>query len=80
MANGGDWDAYIHSQWDVRIAARNGMQKGFEVQPIRWIVERTFAWLVKCRRLINDFEKTVSSATAMIYLAMIRLMARRLAA
>ena len=78
MANGGDWDAYIHSQWDVRIAARNGMQKGFEVQPIRWIVERTFAWLSRCRRLARDYEKTVSSAKGFIHFAMIRLMLRRL--
>ena len=78
MANGGDRDAYIRRQWDVRIVTRRDDQKGFEVQPIRWIVERTFAWLSRCRRLANDFEKTVSSATGMIYLAMISLMPRRL--
>ncbi|MCC7392241.1 transposase [Candidatus Sumerlaeota bacterium] len=78
LADGGDRDAYMRSQWDVRIAARCDDQKGFVVQPVRWIVERTFAWLVKCRRLMADFEKTVSSATGMIYLAMISLMLRRL--
>ena len=77
VADGGDRGAYIRSPWDVRIAARRDDQKGFEVQPIRWIVERTFAWLSRCRRLANDFEKTVSSATGMIYLAMISLMLRR---
>ena len=42
--------------------------------PHRWIVERTFAWLGKCRRLSKDYERLVSSSTAMIRLAMIRLM------
>ena len=80
VADGGDWDAYIRSPWDVRIVTRRDDQKGFVVQPIRWIVERTFAWLSRCRRLANDFEKTVSSAKGFIHFAMIRLMARRLAA
>ena len=80
VANGGDRGAYIHSQWGVRIAARRDDQKGFEVQPIRWIVERTFAWLSRCRRLARDYEKTVSSAKGFIHFAMIRLMARMLAA
>ena len=80
VANGGDRGAYIHSQWGVRIAARRDDQKGFEVQPIRWIMERTFAWLSRCRRLARNYEKTVSSAKGFIHFAMIRLMARRLAA
>ena len=70
--------AYVEGQWAVRIVTRRDDQVGFEVQPIRWIVERTFAWLMKCRRLTADVEKTVSSATGMIYLAMISLMLRRL--
>lgn len=70
--------AYVEGQWAVRIVTRRDDQGGFEVQPIRWIVERTFAWLMKCRRLTADVEKTVSSATGMIYLAMISLMLRRL--
>ena len=73
-------EAFVAGQWDVRIVTRRDDQKGFEVQPIRWIVERTFAWLSRCRRLANDFEKTVSSAKGFIHFAMIRLMARRLAA
>lgn len=73
-------EAFVAGQWDVRIVTRRDEQKGFEVQPIRWIVERTFAWLTRCRRLARDYEKTVSSAKGFIYFAMIRLMARRLAA
>ena len=78
VANGGDRGAYIHSQWDVRIVTRRDDQKGLVVQPIRWIVERTFAWLSRCRRLARDYEKTVSSAKGFIHFAMIRLMLRRL--
>jgi putative transposase len=63
------------------ITRRDDQQQGeFKVQPIRWIVERTFAWLNQFRRLFKDVEKTVSSSEAMIYLAMVRLMVGRLAA
>ena len=55
-----------------------GRQHGFVVLPKRWIVERTFAWLGKCRRLSKDDEHQVESSEAMIRLAMIGLMARRL--
>jgi len=52
---------------------------GFIVLPRRWVVERTFAWLGRCRRLSKDFEATVASATAWILVAHIRLLTRRLA-
>ena len=71
--------AFVAGQWEVRIVTRRDGQKGFEVQPIRWIVERTFAWLSRCRRLAQDYEKTTSSAIAFIQFAMIRLMASRFA-
>ena len=71
--------AFVEGQWDVRIVTRRDDQKGFKVQPIRWIVERTFAWLSRCRRLGKDLEKTVESSLAFIYVAMIRIMSRRLA-
>jgi transposase len=71
--------AFAAGQWDVRIVTRRDDQKGFEVQPIRWIVERTFAWLSRCRRLAKDVERTVESSTGFIHFAMIRIMARRLA-
>ncbi len=53
--------------------------KGFVVLPRRWVVERTFAWLTQCRRLSKDYERLSSSSEAMMYLAMTRLMLRRLA-
>jgi putative transposase len=52
--------------------------RGIEVLPRRWVVERTFAWLGKYRRLSKDYEFLPQSSEAMIYLAMIRLMLKRL--
>ncbi len=60
------------------VVKRPGAAKGFAVLPKRWIVERTFAWLNKCRRLRTDYEHLVASSEAMIRLAMIGLMTRRL--
>lgn len=54
--------------------------KGFKVQPKRWIIERTFGWFVKSRRLCRDYEVRVDHSEAMIRICMIRLMVRRLAA
>ena len=52
---------------------------GFQVLPRRWVIERTFAWLVQARRLAKDYERLPDTAAAMIYAAMSRLMLRRLA-
>jgi transposase len=54
-------------------------QKGFVAQPKRWIVERTFGWLNRYRRLSKDYERTTHSSAAFIYVSMIHLMVRRLA-
>ncbi|WP_411756449.1 transposase [Sinorhizobium meliloti] len=58
---------------------RAAKAKGFEILPRRWVVERTFAWLGRCRRLAKDFEKSVASAEAWITIAHIRMLTRRLA-
>lgn len=59
---------------------RSDDMKGFVVLPRRWVVERTFAWLTQCRRLSKDYEVLPISSEAFIYIAMTRLMIRRLAA
>jgi putative transposase len=64
--------------WVLEIVKRSDDLQGFVVLPHRWIVERTFAWLSKYRRLAKDYEETSASAEAWIRLAMIQLMARRL--
>jgi transposase len=53
--------------------------KGFTVLPKRWIVERTFGWFMRHRRLVRDYERTTSSAEAWIHLVMIRIQLRGLA-
>lgn len=58
---------------------RSDDMKGFVVLPKRWVVERTFAWLTQCRRLGKEYEVLTASSEAMIYIAMTRLMIRRLA-
>jgi transposase len=62
----------------VDIVRRSDSAKGFEVLPRRWVVERTFAWLNRCRRLAKDFENLNRNALAFIRLASIRLMLRKL--
>jgi putative transposase len=63
----------------LQLVLRTDDHKGFVVRPRRWVVERTFAWLTQCRRLSKDYEVLPASSEAMIYLAMTRLMIRRLA-
>ena len=65
--------------WTVEIIKRSDTARGFEVLPRRWVVERTFAWLGRCRRLAKDFEATIRSAVAWIFVAHIRMLTRRLA-
>jgi transposase len=62
----------------LEIVKRSDAAKGFVVLPKRWIVERTFGWLGRCRRLAKDYENLTRSAAAFLILAMIRLMLRRI--
>jgi transposase len=62
----------------IEIVRRCDQAKAFVVLPKRWIVERTFAWLGRCRRLAKDFENLNRKALAFLRLASIRLMLRRL--
>jgi len=65
--------------WTLEIIKRSDTAKGFELLPRRWVVERTFAWLGRCRRLAKDWEKSIASAEAWLFIAHIRLVTRRLA-
>jgi len=65
--------------WTIEIIKRSDTAKGFEVLPRRWVVERTFAWLGRSRRLAKDGEKSIASAEAWVFIAHIRLLTRRLA-
>jgi transposase len=62
----------------LEIVKRSDTAKGFTVLPKRWIVERTFGWLGRCRRLAKDFENLARSHSAFVILAMIRVMLRRI--
>ena len=65
-------------QVEVEIVKRSDMAKGFTVLPRRWIVERTIAWLNRCRRLAKDWECLNRKALAFLRLASIRVMLRKL--
>jgi hypothetical protein len=65
-------------QVDVEIVKRSDAAKGFVVLPKRWVVERTFAWFGRCRRLAKDWECLNRKGLAFLRLASIRLMLRKL--
>ena len=80
--NGPDFAAWVQTQHPklvVEVVKRLAEMPGFHLLPKRWVVERTFGWLMHCRRLVRDHEQTAASAAGWIYLAMVRLMLRRLA-
>ena len=66
--------------WVLEIIKRTDVVKGFKLLPRRWVVERTFGWLGRYRRLSKDYERLPESSEAMVYWAMAQLMARRLTA
>ena len=73
-----DW-VLAHCRFRLQVILRSDQQKGFVVLPRRWVVERTFSWLNHHRRLSKDYEVLPPSSEAMIHIAMIRIMVRRLA-
>lgn len=73
---------WVRAHWPklaVEVVKRADNARGFAVLPRRWVVERTFGWLMRHRRLVRDYERTESSAEAWIHLAMLRVQLRRLA-
>ena len=73
------WVKSIRPKLEVEEVKRSTQARGFAVLPRRWVVERTFGWLMRQRRLVRDYETTETSAEAWIYIAMIRIQLRRLA-
>jgi putative transposase len=73
------WVRGLRPKLIVEVVKRIEGASGFKVLPRRWVVERTFAWLMRHRRLVRDYEQTETSAQAWIYIAMIRIQLRRLA-
>ena len=72
-----DW-VKLFCDWTLEIVKHSDDVKGFQVLPRRWVVERTFGWLGRYRRLSKDYEGLTESSQAFIYAAMIHLMIRRL--
>ena len=66
-------------RWVVQVVLRPQQTKGFQVLKKRWVVERTFGWLMHCRRLVRDYERLPETSETFIYIAMICVMVRRLA-
>ncbi len=64
--------------WTWQVVLRTDDEKGFKLLPRRWVVERTFAWILNARRLNKDYEKTRRNSQSMVYLAMLPLMLNRL--
>jgi putative transposase len=78
--DGPDLTAWVlaMSGWAVEVVCKREGQRGFEVQPKRWIAERTLGWLNYYRRLSKDYVELPASSEAMIRIAMIHLMLHRL--
>jgi transposase len=70
-------DKAAYLDFIVEIIRRRDGQKGFEVLLRRWVVERTFGWITRCRRLVSDYERRIDVSTHMIHVAMGSLLARR---
>lgn len=64
--------------WTIEIVTRSQSVGTFKAEPKRWVIERTFAWFGRCRRLSKDFETTIASAEAWILIASVRLLSRRI--
>jgi putative transposase len=68
-----------HGRWELEIVERGPGTRGFSVQPRRWVVERSFAWLSRNRRLAKDYQRRVQTSETLIEVAAARLVLRRLA-
>ena len=75
----GTWTLEIIKRSDTAKACPELRRRGFVLLPRRWVVERTFAWLGRCRRLAKDWERSIESSTAWATIASIRMLTRRIA-
>src|SRR4029453_18687301 len=75
-----DWVRGLKQTHKVKLEVVEHTGKGFQVVKHRWKVERTFAWLNQCRRLSKDYEELPTTSATFVYVAMTRLMLKRLAA
>jgi putative transposase len=73
-----DWCRQQGDGWELEIVAREPGSHGFRVQPRRWVVERSFAWLSRNRRLAKDYERKAQTSETLIEVAATRLVLRRL--
>ncbi|MCY7345624.1 MAG: IS5 family transposase, partial [Pyrinomonadaceae bacterium] len=78
---GVEWHAEVKADYGIELEVKQNEPgvKGFVAVAKRWVVERTFGWLVQSRRLVREYEKLAGSTEAMIHLTMIRILVRRLA-
>jgi putative transposase len=73
-----EWCQQQGSGWDLEIVEREPGSRGFSIQPRRWVVERSFAWLNRNRRLAKDYERKVQTSETLIEVTAMRLVLRRL--
>jgi putative transposase len=71
-----DW-VKVECGWELQVTKRSDKAKGFQVVPKRWVVERTFGWLGRYRRLSKDYERSLETSEAAIKTTMIHIMVRR---
>jgi transposase len=72
-------DAATYQDFVLEIICRSDKEPGFKVLPRRWIVERTFGWMTRWKRLVRDYEQRIDVSEAMIHVALGSLMLRRIA-
>ena len=72
-------DKAAYLDFVIEIIKRSDTAKGFEVLPRRWVVERTFGWMTRWRRLVRDYEERIDVSEAMIHIALGSLLLRRIA-
>jgi putative transposase len=71
-------EVFDYAPFRLHVVSRPADQEGWAKLPQRWVVERTFAWLGRCRRLSKDYEREPASSEAMVKVSLIQLMLRRL--